>query len=132
MAKGRRVEKVAALIRREMSQLLINGIRDERVHLSMVTITEVEVSGDLQHCKVFVSIFGEENQKNLVMSGLHDSSVFLRGELGRRLKLRRSPEIVFCLDRGIEKGTSVLNLLERLGQERKASDDNNSEINKEL
>ena len=57
MTQGRRVAKVAALIRREMSQLLINGIRDERVHLGMVTITEVEVSGDLQHCKIFVSIF---------------------------------------------------------------------------
>ena len=53
MAQGRRVERVASLIRREISELLINGIRDERVHLGMVTITEVEVSGDLQHCKVF-------------------------------------------------------------------------------
>ena len=78
MPKGRRVEKVAALIRREISQLLINGIRDERVHLSMITITEVEVSGDLQHCKVFVSIYGEENQKDLVMSGLNDSTSFLK------------------------------------------------------
>ena len=56
MTNGRRVERVAALIRREMSQLLINGIRDERIHLGMVTITNVEVSGDLQHCKIFVSI----------------------------------------------------------------------------
>ena len=57
MTQGRRVAKVAALIRREMSELLTNGIRDERVHLGMVTITNVEVSGDLQHCKIFVSIF---------------------------------------------------------------------------
>ena len=56
MTKGRRVERVAALIRREIAQLLINGIRDERVQQGMITITEVEVSGDLQHCKIFVSI----------------------------------------------------------------------------
>ena len=132
MTKGRRVEKVAALIRREISQLLINGIRDERVHLSMVTITEVEVSGDLQHCKVFVSIYGEENQKNLVMSGLNDSTGFLRSELGRNLQLRRCPDIVFYLDRGIEKGTYVLNLLERLDKERKVIGEISPETTKEL
>ena len=121
MTQGRRVAKVAALIRREMSQLLINGIRDERVQLGMVTITEVEVSGDLQHCKIFVSIFGEENEKNVVMSGLNAASGFLRGELGRNLQLRRAPEIVFELDKGIAKGASVLNLLERLENERQSS-----------
>ena len=123
MTKGRRVERVASLIRREISQLLQNGVRDERVHLSMITITEVEVSGDLQHCKVFVSIYGEESTKNLVMSGLHDSSGFLRGELGRKLQLRRAPQIVFKLDRGLEKGLSVLSLLERLDKERIINED---------
>ncbi len=121
MTQGRRVAKVAALIRREMSQLLINGIRDERVQLGMVTITEVEVSGDLQHCKIFVSIFGEENEKNVVMSGLNAASGFLRGELGRNLQLRRAPEIIFELDKGIAKGTSVLKLLERLENARQSS-----------
>ena len=123
MTQGRRVKRVAALIRREISQLLINGIRDERVHLGMITITEVEVSGDLQHCKIFVSIYGEKSQRNLVMSGLNDASGFLRGELGRNLQLRRAPEIVFHLDKGIEKGASVLNLLESLEKERQASND---------
>ena len=121
MTQGRRVAKVAALIRREMSQLLINGIRDERVQLGMVTITEVEVSGDLQHCKIFVSIFGEENEKNVVMSGLNAASGFLRGEVGRNLQLRRAPEIIFELDKGIAKGASVLNLLDRLENERQSS-----------
>jgi len=63
MAPGRRVERVAALIRRETSELMINGIRDERVHQGMVSITEVEVSGDLQHCKIFVSIYGEDAEE---------------------------------------------------------------------
>ena len=129
MTKGRRVERVAALIRREISQLLINGIRDERVQQAMITITEVQVSGDLQHCKVFVSIYGDENQTKLVMSGLDAASGFLRGELGRKLQLRRAPEIFFQLDRGLEKGTSVLNLLERLDKERKVNVDINTETN---
>ncbi len=130
MTNGRRVERVAALIRREMSQLLVNGIRDERIHLGMVTITNVEVSGDLQHCKVFVSIYGEENHKNTVMTCLQTASGFLRGELGRNLQLRRAPEIVFLLDRGMEKGASVLNILDRLNKERRANEEGSSEITK--
>ena len=118
MAPGRRVERVAALIRRETSELLINGIRDERVHQGMVSITEVEVSGDLQHCKIFVSIYSEEEQRQQVLEGLQAASGYLRGELRRRLQMRRAPEVVFQRDRGIEKGTSVLNLLNRLEDER--------------
>ena len=59
MAQSRRVERVAALIRREVSELLVNGIKDERVSLGMVSVTNVEVAGDLQHCKIYVSIYGE-------------------------------------------------------------------------
>lgn len=132
MSNGRRVARVAALIRREISQLLINGIRDERVQQGIITITEVEVSGDLQHCKVFVSIYGEENEKNLVMSGLHAASGFLRGELGRKLQLRRAPEIVFQLDRALEKGTSLLTLLESLDKERKVNVDIKPDTTNEL
>ena len=119
MAQGRRVERVAALIRKETSQLLINGIRDERVHQGMVSITDVAVSGELQHCKIFVSIFGDANDQPKVMEGLQAARGYLRGELGRRLQMRRAPEVVFQLDRGIEKGTTVLGLLNRLEDERR-------------
>ncbi len=119
MAHGRRVQRVASLIRRELSDLLISGIRDERVQGGMITITEVEVSGDLQHCKVFVSIFGESNHQKEVLAGLHAAGGFLKGELARRLQLRRAPEIRFLVDRGLEKGTLVLDLLQKLEGERK-------------
>ena len=66
MAQGRRVKRVAALIRKETSELLISGIRDERVHQGMVSITDVEVAGDLQHCKIFVSIFGDPATLSLI------------------------------------------------------------------
>ncbi len=122
MAQSRRVEKVAALIRKEMSELLMTGIRDQRLQEAMITITEVELSGDLQHCKVFVSVFGQQIQKDRVLKALESASGFLKGELARRLQMRRTPEFVFKLDKGMEKGTSVLNLLGRLEQERKSKD----------
>jgi ribosome-binding factor A len=123
MAQSRRVERVAALIRREVSELLISGIKDERVQHGMVSVTSVEVAGDLQHCKIFVSIFGSAEDREVAMAGLQAASVYVKGELGRRLKMRRTPEVVFVLDRGLEKGNTVLGLLQRLEAERRERGD---------
>ena len=118
MAPGRRVERVAALIRKETSELLIHGIRDDRVHQGLLSITQVDVGGDLQHCEIFVSVLADPEGRAQVMEGLQAASSFLRGELGRRLQMRRAPEVVFHLDRGLEKGASVLGLLGDLERER--------------
>ena len=118
MAQGRRVERVAALIRREMSELLRTGIRDERVHNGMVSVTEVEVAGDLQHCRIHVSVFGSEDDQRLTMEGLKAAAPYVKGELARRLQMRRTPEVVFLLDRALERGTSVLGLLNQLERQR--------------
>ncbi|MEB3307702.1 MAG: 30S ribosome-binding factor RbfA [Cyanobacteriota bacterium] len=123
MAQGRRVERVASLIRREVSELLMHGIKDERVRQGMVSITHVELAGDLQHCKVFVSVFGGRDSGEQALAGLRAATPFLKGELGRRLQLRRTPELVFQLDHGLEKGTSVLKLLHQLEREREQQPD---------
>lgn len=119
MAHGRRVERVASLIRREISELLVHGIKDERVTLGMVSVTDVDVAGDLQHCKIHVSIYGSEEDRQQALAGLRSAAGYIKGELSRRLNMRRTPEVVFQLDRGIEKGTAVLSLLNRLGEERR-------------
>ena len=122
MANSRRVEKLSALLKREISELLVNGVRDERIHQAMITITTVEVSGDLQHAKIFFSLFGEEQKKAEVLVCLEEAKGFIRGELARRLQLRRSPDLVFKIDQGISKGSSVLDLLTSLELERKNKD----------
>jgi len=118
MAQGRRVERVASLIRREVCELLSSSIRDARVHQGMVSVTNVDVAGDLQHCKIFVSVYGSEEERRQALEGLKAATPYVKGELGRRLKLRRTPEVVFVLDRGLEQGTSVLSLLNKLESER--------------
>ena len=112
------MERVAALIRREMSELLRTGIRDERVHNGMVSVTEVEVAGDLQHCRIHVSVFGSDDDQRLTMEGLKAAAPYVKGELARRLQMRRTPEVVFLLDRALERGTSVLGLLNQLERQR--------------
>lgn len=112
------MERVAALIRREMSELLRNGIKDQRVQQGLVSITAVEVAGDLQHCKVFVSVLGSDAEKQEALAGLKSAAPYVKGELARRLQMRRTPEVVFQLDHALERGTSVLGLLQRLERER--------------
>ncbi|MFN7229350.1 MAG: 30S ribosome-binding factor RbfA [Synechococcaceae cyanobacterium] len=118
MAQGRRVERVSALIRREVSELLTGGIKDERVSRGMVSVTRVDVAGDLQHCRIHVSVYGSPDDQEQAMAGLRSASGWIKGELGRRLAMRRTPEVVFVLDRGLAEGSSVLGLLHQLETER--------------
>ena len=118
MAQGRRVTRVAALVKRELARMLSGQLRDERLTRAMVSITAVEVSGDLQNCKVFVSLYGEAAAQEAALNALEAASGFLRSQLSRRLELRRCPKLRFHRDRSTEAATGVLSLLERLRQER--------------
>jgi ribosome-binding factor A len=120
MATNRRVARVAELIKREVSQLLFSGIKDDRVGMGMVSVTDVSVSGDLQHAKIFVSIYGTDEAKVETMKGLKSATGYVRSELGQRIRLRRTPEVVFIQDHGIERGTRVLSLINQLSEEREA------------
>ncbi len=116
MATDRRVSRVSEQIKREISQMLLNGIKDDRVGTGMVSVTDVEVSGDLQKAKVFVSIYGSDEARTATMEGLRSATGFVRSEIGHRVRLRRTPEIVFLEDRSLERGTRVLHLINRLSQ----------------
>jgi ribosome-binding factor A len=120
MATDRRVARVAELIRREVSQMLMREIKDDRVGAGMVSVTDVAVSGDLQHAKIFVSIYGTQDAKAETMSGLKAATGFVRSELGRRIRLRRTPEVIFLEDTSLERGDRILSLLNQIGQNRPA------------
>jgi ribosome-binding factor A len=119
MATNRRVSRVAELIRREISQMLLCEIKDDRVGTGMVSVTNVNVSGDLQHAKIYVSIYGDETAKAETMAGLKSATGYVRSELGARVRLRRTPEVIFIEDDSIEEGTKILSLLNRLQSERR-------------
>lgn len=122
MANSRRIARVASLIKREVSQMLMSGIKDDRVGTGMVSITDVDVSGDLQHAKIFVSIYGTEAARAETMAGLQAATSYVRSELGQRIRLRRTPEILFKEDRSVERGSQVLTLINRLSAERTAKE----------
>lgn len=118
MATNRRVARVASAIEREVSLMLLHDIKDDRVGAGMVSVTDVDVSGDLQHARIFVSIYGTEEAKAETMEGLVSSTSFVRRELGHRIRLRRTPEVMFIEDRSLERGHNMVHLLNRLSQER--------------
>jgi ribosome-binding factor A len=122
MANNRRVERVASLIKREVSLMLLHGIKDDRVGTGMVSITDVDVSGDLQHAKIFVSIYGTDEAKAATMAGLASATGYVRSALGSRVRLRRTPEVIFLEDRSLERGDRTIGLLNRLSEERSDMD----------
>ncbi|NJK68842.1 MAG: 30S ribosome-binding factor RbfA [Microcoleus sp. CSU_2_2] len=119
MATSRRIERVASMIKREVSLMLLNGIKDDRVGAGMVSVTNVIVAGDLQHAKIFVSIYGTDEAKLETMEGLKSATGYVRSQLGHRVQLRRTPEVIFLQDDSLERGDKMLLLLNKLSQERK-------------
>jgi ribosome-binding factor A len=131
MATNRRVARVASLIKQEISQMLLNDIKDDRVGAGMVSITAVDVSKDLQHAKIFVSIYGTDAAREETMEGLKAATGFVRSELGHRVRLRRTPEVRFIEDRSIERGTQVISLIDRLQKERQEKESVSGEADTE-
>ena len=110
-----RQEKLGELIVVELSDLLRTRLKDPRV--GFASITHVEVSGDLRHAKVFVSVMGNPEEQEATMKGLKHAAGFLRHELASRLTLRYMPELAFKLDTSIEHGAHILELIRKSEEE---------------
>jgi len=115
MANPHRQEKLGELIAMELSDLIRTRLKDPRV--GFASITHVEVSGDLRHAKVFVSVMGSEEEQAASIKGLKHASGYLRHELAERIVLRYMPELVFKLDTSIAEGARVLELIRQIEQE---------------
>ncbi|MDJ1176095.1 30S ribosome-binding factor RbfA [Roseofilum capinflatum] len=131
MANSRRVSRVSSQIKREVGQMLIHGIKDDRVGAGMVSVTDVDVSGDLQHAKIFVSIYGTEEAKAETMEGLQSATSYVRYELGHRMQLRRTPEVIFLEDRSLERGDRLLHLINQISHEHDAHEDSENSVSTE-
>lgn len=114
---SRRPEKVREFIKEQVSEIIQHYLKDPRI--GFVSVTDVEVSADLRHAKVFVSVLGNAQAKADTMAGLESALGYIRGELGRRLQMRFTPEILFRLDESIERGTRVVSLLHDVVKEQK-------------
>ena len=96
MIDNRRQDRVAALIQRELSEIIQRTVKDPRV--AFCTVTQANVSADLKYVDVKVSVIGDETQKTETLAGLKSAAGFLRREIGNRLTLRYAPELRFAID----------------------------------
>ncbi|HEY3376899.1 MAG TPA: 30S ribosome-binding factor RbfA [Armatimonadota bacterium] len=107
-----RVQKVAKLLREELSSIIRREINDPR--LGFISITEVEPTSDLRSANIYISAYGTPEEQQESMGVLDRASGFLRGILGRKLEMRNIPELHFQLDRSLERGARVFELLNEI------------------
>ncbi len=110
-----RSNRVAEQIKKELADIFQKELKDPRI--GFATVTDVEVSGDLQQATVYISILGNEAQKQETMVGIEKAKGFIRSEIGKRLSLRHTPEVFFKLDESIEHGTRIAQILKQLHNE---------------
>jgi len=107
--KAHRLARVAEVVREVASETVLFEVRDPRV--KNVTVTRTEVSGDLQHAKVYVSLMGSPREQELCMHGLQHAAGFVQSKLADRLKTRFTPVIKFVLDEGVKKSIEMTRIL---------------------
>lgn len=113
--KHHRVARVAEVIREVASETILFKVSDPRVR--NVTVTRVEVSADLQHAKVHVSIMGTPARQKKALAGLQNAAGFIQSQLGDRMKTRYTPTLRFFLDQGIKQSVEISRLInEALGR----------------
>ncbi len=112
-AKPRRPDRVAESIRESVATFLMEGVKDPRIS-GLVTVTGVEVTRDLRHARIFVSIMGSDDEKRETMEGLGSVAGHLRARLSRSMRLRVAPELEFRYDRSVERAARIEALLEQV------------------
>ena len=117
-----RVRRLGELLKEEISKIIRREVKDPRI--GFVSITDVEVSGDLRHAKVFVSVYGEEKEKKDTMEGLRKANGFIRKLVGERITTYHTPEIIFRYDDSIEHGVYISKLIDEVREEDKERKEN--------
>ncbi|HSA05604.1 MAG TPA: 30S ribosome-binding factor RbfA [Candidatus Gastranaerophilales bacterium] len=110
-----RGEKIKKALIKEISDIVQKGIKDPRIE-GIISVTDVELSADYKHAKVYISIFGEQEHKQRVMEAIEESAPFVRKEVGRRIRLRNTPELRFYLDESLEKGQKLTELIDKISR----------------
>ena len=111
-----RTDRIRKAIIREFSDILKHEIKDPILVNQLISVTDVEVSGDMRHAKVFVSIMGEESLQQEIMTVLLENKPKIRSAIGQRIRLRYTPEIDIKLDNSLERGTRITQLLNQISR----------------
>ncbi len=114
MPNNYRIEKVSSLLKKEITLIMQNDLENDLIRDHFVNISKIDLSGDLQHCKIYITSRAEKLVRKEIVESLNIAKTFIRHNLGKRIEMRRVPEIIFKDDIVIDKGLSVLKLLDEL------------------
>ncbi len=120
-----RMRRVAKQIKKDVSQIIGTELKDPRIS-GITSVTGVEMSKDLRYASIYVSIYGDNSERDLTLAVLDKASGFVRSEIGRRIRLRYTPEISFHLDNSIEYGNRIDKIIKTLKEEEQCDDDKQS------
>lgn len=113
----RRQERMAVELKKVLSRILQEEIKDPRLDISAVSVSQVELSNDLSHARVFISIMGDDEKQQETMKALEKARGFIRSRIAEEIQVRHVPEIDFRLDRSIEHGIRISSLLDKIMEE---------------
>ena len=114
MPNNYRIEKVSSLLKKEITLIMQNDLENDLIRDHFVNISKIDLSGDLQHCKIYITSRAEELVRKEIVESLNIAKSFIRHNLGKRIEMRRVPDLTFKEDIVMDKGLSVLKLLEEL------------------
>lgn len=110
-----RANRVAEQMKKELGDIIGNKVKDPRI--GFMTVTDVEVTGDLQQATIYISVLGKEREKKDTLNGLNKAKGFIRTEIGQRIRLRVTPEIKFEIDESVAYGNRIDSLLRQVKDE---------------
>lgn len=110
----RRQERLAAEIKKILSMILLDAVKDPRIDFSAVSVNRVDLSNDLSFARIYFSILAEESRREDILNALLKAKGYIRTELGKHIKLRHVPELDFKLDKSIEQGFRIAALLDEI------------------
>ena len=130
MTNNYRIAKVSSLLKKEITLILQNDLENDLLRSNFINISKIDLTGDLQFCKVYITSTAEEKIRKEIVENLNLAKSYIRHTLGQRVEMRRVPEMTFKEDTVLEKGLSVLKLLEELKNKKDNQDSKVEENNK--
>lgn len=110
-----RVDRIRKALIKEISDIIQRHVKDPRIS-GIVSVTDIDLSSDYKYAKVYVSVYGTEEQKEQTMESLQDCSPYIRSEVGKRIRLRHTPELEFRIDDSLERGTRITDLIDKISR----------------
>ena len=123
MPNNYRLAKVSSLLKKEITLILQNDLESDLVRDHFVNISKIDLSGDLQYCKIYITSTAQETVKKEIVENLNSAKSSIRHNLGKRIEMRRVPEIIFKDDIVIDKGLAVLKILDEI---KNSNEENNN------